>query len=153
MTVTCDKWHNSSWLVWHWNFWSPLNMWSLTICWDSSCAFLLLHPTAQSNQKWLHLSFMLFSTLHPNNTPYLSFLNIFFLGMLYNLWNNWHCICFFICSFLRSVAYREFSRLVYGFLGNKRYPLPACAYDAIRKTFPCSKDEQFIGFELDEENI
>jgi hypothetical protein len=30
--------------------------------------------------------------------------------------------------------------------------LPACAYDAIRKEFPCSKDEEFTGFELDEED-
>ena len=43
--------------------------------------------------------------------------------------------------------------MVYGFLGNKRYPLPACAYDAIRKTFPCSKDEEFTGFELAEDAI
>lgn len=34
-------------------------------------------------------------------------------------------------SYLRSVAYREFSRLVYGFLGNKRIALPGCAYTAI----------------------
>lgn len=34
-------------------------------------------------------------------------------------------------SYLRSVAYWEFSRLVYGFLGNKRIPLPGCAYTAI----------------------
>lgn len=58
----------------------------------------------------------------------------------------------FICSFLRSVSYREFSRLVYGFLGNKRIPLPACAYAAIRKEFPCAKDEEFTGFDLDEED-
>ena len=36
------------------------------------------------------------------------------------------------CSFLRSVAYREFSRLVYGLLGKKRAPLPACAYTVRR---------------------
>ena len=58
----------------------------------------------------------------------------------------------FIFSFLRSVSYREFSRLVYGFLGNRRIPLPACAYSAIRKTLPCDKDEQFTGFDLDEED-
>jgi len=40
----------------------------------------------------------------------------------------------------------------YGFLGNKRNPLPACADDAIRKAFPCSKDKEFTGFELDEED-
>ncbi|XP_044167855.1 uncharacterized protein LOC114951454 [Acropora millepora] len=53
---------------------------------------------------------------------------------------------------LRSVSYREFSRLVYGFLGNRRIPLPASAYAAIRETFPCDKDEDFIGFNLDEED-
>ena len=59
----------------------------------------------------------------------------------------------FIFSFLRSISYREFSRLVYGFLGNKRIPLPACAYTAIRKAFPCDKDDGFTGFDLDEEDV
>lgn len=56
------------------------------------------------------------------------------------------------CSFLRSVAYREFSRLVYGLLGKKRAPLPACAYTAIRKAFTVSEEDEFTGFVLDEEN-
>ena len=50
------------------------------------------------------------------------------------------------------MSYREFSRLVYGFLGNRRIPLPAFAYAAIRETFPCDKDEDFIGLNLDEED-
>lgn len=54
-------------------------------------------------------------------------------------------------SYLRSVAYREFSRLVYGFLGNKRIPLPGCAYTAIRKKFQGGTDESFTGFDLDED--
>ena len=58
----------------------------------------------------------------------------------------------FIHSFLRSVSYREFSRLIYGFLGNKRIPLPACAYTAIRKSFPCTKGEDFTRFDLGEED-
>jgi len=37
-------------------------------------------------------------------------------------------------------------------LGNKKNPLPVCTYDAIRKAFPCSKDENFTGFELEEED-
>jgi len=40
---------------------------------------------------------------------------------------------------------------VYGLLGNKRIPLPACAYAAIRKEFPVKKDETFKGFDLDED--
>jgi len=40
---------------------------------------------------------------------------------------------------------------VYGILGNRRIPLPACAYTAIRQQFPVSKDERFTGFDLDEE--
>ncbi|XP_044169785.1 uncharacterized protein LOC122953852 [Acropora millepora] len=54
--------------------------------------------------------------------------------------------------FLRGVSYREFSRLVYGILGNRRIPLPACAYVAIRKEFPVDKDDHFTGFDLDEED-
>ncbi|CAB3989359.1 Hypothetical predicted protein [Paramuricea clavata] len=48
--------------------------------------------------------------------------------------------------FLRSVSYRGFTRMVYRFLGNKRIPLPACAYMAIRKTFPVSEKEEFTGY-------
>ncbi len=59
-------------------------------------------------------------------------------------------LCFY--RFLRSVSYREFSRMVYGILGTKRIPLPACAYTAIRKQFPVSKDEEFTGFEMDEDD-
>lgn len=54
------------------------------------------------------------------------------------------------CKFryLRSVAYREFTQLVHGYLGNKRIPLPACAYHAIRtrfvgKDFQGYDDEEF----------
>jgi len=54
--------------------------------------------------------------------------------------------------FLRGVSYREFSRLVYGILGNRRIPLPACTYVAIRKEFPVSKYEHFTGFHLDEKD-
>ena len=53
--------------------------------------------------------------------------------------------------FLRSVAYREFIRMVYGILGKRRVPLPACAYHQIRKTVV--KGEQHTGFEADEEEI
>ena len=48
------------------------------------------------------------------------------------------------------MSYREFSRLVYGLLGNRRIPLPACAYAAIRKTFPWDKDKEFTGFNLED---
>lgn len=34
--------------------------------------------------------------------------------------------------FLRGIAYREFTRLVHGYLGGRRIPLPACSYHAIR---------------------
>jgi hypothetical protein len=40
-----------------------------------------------------------------------------------------------------------FIRLVYGFLGSRRMPLPACAYMAIRKTFPVEKQEDYTGFQ------
>lgn len=61
----------------------------------------------------------------------------------------WYIIYLF-CRYLRSIAYREFSRLVYGFMGKKRIPLPACAYTAIRKTFPLQEDESLTGFELED---
>ncbi|XP_067024276.1 P2X purinoceptor 7-like [Acropora muricata] len=50
-------------------------------------------------------------------------------------------------EFLRSVAYRQFTRLVWGYLGSsKRYPLPCCAYHVIRKEFP-NEDGQYHGYE------
>ena len=76
---------------------------------------------------------------------------LLFGGCTYGI-NNMSFTFFFSCSYLRSVAYREFSRLVYGFLGNKRTPLTACAYTAIRKASPAGTDESFTGFGLDEDN-
>ena len=60
---------------------------------------------------------------------------------------------FFVLSFpryLRAIAYREYTRLVYGYLGKKRIPLPACAYSAIRKAFKTDEDEESAGFQLGE---
>ena len=48
--------------------------------------------------------------------------------------------------FLRIISYREFTRLIHGFLGNRRIPLPSCAYMSIRKAFPVEKEEQFTGY-------
>lgn len=55
-----------------------------------------------------------------------------------------------ISRYLRAIAYREFTRLVYGYLGKKRIPLPACAYSAIRETFKTDDDEESAGFQLGE---
>ena len=61
------------------------------------------------------------------------------------------CYHFFLIGrYLRAVAYREFSRLVYGYLGKRRVPLPACAYTAIRETFPTEEDDLSAGFQLGE---
>ena len=35
----------------------------------------------------------------------------------------------------------EFTQLMYALLLNKRIPLPACEYDAVRKTFHLHKEE------------
>ncbi|CAB4018604.1 Hypothetical predicted protein [Paramuricea clavata] len=49
--------------------------------------------------------------------------------------------------YLCAVSYREFTYLVYGYLGHRRYPLPACAYHAIRKTFLEHKDSKCAGYD------
>ena len=41
--------------------------------------------------------------------------------------------------------------MVYGVLGAKGIPLPACAYAAIRKKFPVGKGEEYEGFEMDDD--
>ncbi|XP_067026635.1 uncharacterized protein [Acropora muricata] len=52
-------------------------------------------------------------------------------------------------GFLRGIAYREFTRMVHGFLGIKtRIPQPACAYSSIRTVFPILEDGVFSGFEM-----
>ena len=58
---------------------------------------------------------------------------------------------FSIYRFLRSTAYREFTQLVHGYLGAKRIPLPACAYDAIRAEFMTDEDTDYTGYEDDED--
>lgn len=58
---------------------------------------------------------------------------------------------FVFSRYLRSISYREFTRLVHGYLGKRRIPLPACAYTAIRKAFPTKEDEPLTGFQLDED--
>ncbi|XP_065058641.1 uncharacterized protein LOC135686047, partial [Rhopilema esculentum] len=47
-------------------------------------------------------------------------------------------------KFLRSVSYREFTSLVYGIIGKRRVPLPACAYHAIRNKF--KENDIFTGY-------
>ena len=54
-------------------------------------------------------------------------------------------VCFGILRFLGSILYREFTRLVYGILGNRRITLPGCAYTMIRNNFPVEK-EDLTGF-------
>jgi len=60
------------------------------------------------------------------------------------------CLFFLIGRYLRAVAYREFSRFVYGYLGKRGVPLPACAYKVIRKTFPFEEEDLSAGFQLGE---
>ena len=56
---------------------------------------------------------------------------------------------FLYYRYFRSVAYREYIQLVYGYLGKRRIPLPACAYHAIRQAFG-GKD--FKGFKDDDDD-
>ncbi|XP_028408361.1 uncharacterized protein LOC114530939 [Dendronephthya gigantea] len=55
-------------------------------------------------------------------------------------------------KFYRSTAYRSFVWLVFGHLGNRRYPLPACAYERIRRHFPPTDNEDFVGFVEEEDS-
>ena len=73
-----------------------------------------------------------------NNTRLLS---LFVLGYYFTV----------IFRYLRLIAYREFTRLVHGYLGKRRIPLPAFAHTAIRKALPSKEDEPLTGFQLDED--
>ena len=51
---------------------------------------------------------------------------------------------------MRSVAYRQFVRLVYEYVGaSRRIPLPNCVYNSIRETLP-SVDNTYRGYEEEE---
>ena len=61
-----------------------------------------------------------------------------------------HCpkYVLFRYRFLRGIAYGEFTRLIHGYLGGRRIPLPACSYHSIRKTFP--EKSAYAGFETED---
>ena len=61
-------------------------------------------------------------------------------------------LSYFPDRLLRAVAYRQFTRLVWGFTGSsQRYPLPCCAYAKIRKAHPDPRDI-YKGFEEEAED-
>ena len=49
--------------------------------------------------------------------------------------------------FLRGVAYRQFTRMVHGWLKDRRVPLPSCAYNIIRATHKPKDNDAFTGFD------
>lgn len=52
---------------------------------------------------------------------------------------------------MRSVAYRQYVRLVYEYIGaSHRIPLPNCVYNSIRKAFP-NTNGQYTGYEEEAE--
>ena len=60
---------------------------------------------------------------------------------------------FCVFRFLRSVAYRQVFRFIWGYMGNDvRKPLPSCIYSAIRSEFP-SQDGNYKGFQEEEDAI
>ncbi|KAK3735917.1 hypothetical protein QZH41_009146, partial [Actinostola sp. cb2023] len=60
-------------------------------------------------------------------------------------------VAFYKRLYFRSVAYRQFVRLVWEYVGaGKRLPLPCCVYNAIRKAFP-DPENFYKGYEEEEE--
>ena len=64
-----------------------------------------------------------------------------------------HCVMLTVIvyfRFMRSVAYRQFVRLVYAYVGaSRRVPLPNCVYNIIREAFP-NVDSEYKGYEEEE---
>ncbi len=56
-----------------------------------------------------------------------------------------HCYIDFVDSFGAQLT-EVFVWLVYGHLGNRQYPLPACAYEKIRRKFMPAIDNDFVAF-------
>ena len=57
-------------------------------------------------------------------------------------------------EFCRAVSYRQFIRFVYGYTGySKRYPLPCCSYNAIRKRFTAEiSGDDYHGYETGDDD-
>ena len=74
-------------------------------------------------------------------------------AVTYNFFFHMHCIMLtisFYFRFMRSVAYRQFVRLVYAYVGaSRRVPLPNCVYNSIREAFP-NVDSEYKGYEEEE---
>ena len=59
---------------------------------------------------------------------------------------------FYPYRFLRSVAYRQFVRLVWEYVGkSNRLPLPCCVYNALRSAFPTA-EHQYHGYKEEEDD-
>lgn len=57
---------------------------------------------------------------------------------------------FYFFRFLRSVAYRQYVRLVYEYVGaSRRILLPNCGYNSIWQAFP-NVDGEYTGYEEEE---
>ena len=59
----------------------------------------------------------------------------------YNQADMQYLIVSFFCRILCIVSYQEFTELIHALLGNKRMPLPAHVYHAVRKTFDLNEEE------------
>ena len=57
-----------------------------------------------------------------------------------------HCYIDFVDSFGAQLTEVLCGWCMYGHLGNRRYPLPACAYEKIRREFMPAIDNDFVGF-------
>ena len=57
-------------------------------------------------------------------------------------------------EFCRAVSYRQFIRFVYGYTGySKRYPLPCCPNNAIRKRFTAeTSGDDYHGYETGDDD-
>ena len=56
--------------------------------------------------------------------------------------------------FFQGVAYRQFTRMVHGWLKDRRIPLPSCAYNIIHvHTTHKPKHDAFMGFDEIETDV
>ena len=61
---------------------------------------------------------------------------------------------FTFTDFLRSVAYRQFVRIVWAHVGmSNRFPLPCCVYSVMKSAFPIAEDQYHSYEEEDEDEL
>ena len=124
-------------------YWEAINLWTLWFCYLKTWNFIKIAHTKHSK---IHVLINCKGENHIEKKWTAKSQDHCLHNVLYvNLFNPYR--------FLRSVAYRQFVRLVWEYVGkSNRLPLPCCVYNAIRSAFPTAED-QYHGYEEEDDEV